>query len=88
MKEAETVKNGFVKQDCIIGDASVRCKLVLWEENVDSLEEDISYKLSGLVVCTNNGKNICLYQEIAALILKLLVILVLRRKRKKRKKGR
>ena len=53
VKESETVKNGFVKQDCIVADASASCKLVLWG---DSLEEDISYKLSGLIMRTYNGK--------------------------------
>ena len=55
-KEVETVKNGFVKRVCIVADASARCKLVLWEENVDSLEEGVSYKFSGLTVRTYSGK--------------------------------
>ena len=56
VKESETVRNALVKQDCIVADASASCKLVLWEEHINCFEEGVSYKLSGLIVRTYNGK--------------------------------
>ena len=43
-------------QDCLVADASASCKLVLWEENINCLEEGVSYKLYGQIVRTHNGK--------------------------------
>ena len=57
VKESETVRNALVKQDCIVADASQAVSLyILWEENINCLEEGVSYKLSGLIVRTYNGK--------------------------------
>ena len=41
----------FQKQDVVIGDETGSCRLVLWEEDVGSLEEGKSYNLLDVVVC-------------------------------------
>ena len=40
----------FQKQDVVIGDKTGSCRLVLWEEDVGSLEEGKSYNLLDVVV--------------------------------------
>ena len=55
-EEATEVKKGLIKQDYWIADASACCKIVTWEDNVGLLVVGESYKLSGLVVRTFNGK--------------------------------
>ena len=40
----------FQKQDAVIGDETGLCRLVLWEEDVGSLEEGKSYNLLDVVV--------------------------------------
>lgn len=56
VNDPEEVKRGLTKQECVIGDATGRCKVILWEDNVDLLVEGASYKMSGLMVRVYRGK--------------------------------
>ena len=51
MKVSSEEQN-FEKQECIIADASVTSKIVLWNNNVHKFEVHSSYELHGLQVCT------------------------------------
>lgn len=49
------VAGGLHKQDCVIGDATGTAKLTLWESEVNTVEEGLSYRLSGVVVREYRG---------------------------------
>ena len=43
------------KQDCYVGDSSGCLKVVLWEDDVGSMETGMSYKVEGAVVKSFDG---------------------------------
>ena len=45
----------LLKQDCVIGDKFARCRVVLWEKDVGSLELGKSYKLTKVRVRKYGG---------------------------------
>ena len=55
IKEEEEVKNGLIKQDCIIGDTTGTSKVVLWGDNVGVLAEELCYRLSGVAIRSFKG---------------------------------
>lgn len=55
-KDAVEVKKGLKKQDVVIGDGSGSAKLTLWEQDIGSLKERKSYKLSGMIVKMYNDR--------------------------------
>ena len=46
----------LTKQDCIVGDDTESIRIVLWERDVGSLEEDRSYKMRDVVVRMYRGE--------------------------------
>jgi len=55
-QEPVSVKNGLVKQEYIVGDATGSCKVVAWEENVGTLEVGYCYRLIGAMVRIFKGE--------------------------------
>ena len=59
VKDVQTVKKNeekeLVKQDVLIGDETKSCRLVLWQEDVISVEEGKCYKFAGLGVQQFSG---------------------------------
>ena len=53
--ESEIVLTGKKKQDVIVGNSSATGKVTLWENNIDSLQEQASYTLENFVVCEYNN---------------------------------
>ena len=51
------VPGGKRKQDVVIGDSSGTIKLTVWEDEIDRMEEENCYKVSGMVVREFKGKN-------------------------------
>ena len=56
-KVTNTQNKELRKQECMVGDASSSCRVVLWEDDVGSLVEDKSYGLNDATVRSYNGIN-------------------------------
>lgn len=50
------VNGGKHKQDIVIGDSTGKAKLTLWESEIDTLQENMSYRLNGMIVREFKGK--------------------------------
>ena len=48
---------GLSKQDYIVGDSTGTAALTLWEDNIGQIDVGMSYRLSGVIVRSFNGKN-------------------------------
>ena len=53
----------IMKQDCVIGDATAACRLVLWEGRIGALEQDSTYKFSELLVLSYNSKYVSIAEQ-------------------------
>ena len=56
MERPIEVPGGKQKQDITIGDSSGTLKFTVWQEEIDTMEEDVSYRISGVVVREFKGK--------------------------------
>ena len=56
VNEPMEVSGGKKKQDMTISDSTGNIRLTVWEEHINKLEEDTSYRLSGLTVRTFKGQ--------------------------------
>ena len=56
-KEVMEIHPGLSKQDCIVGDSTGTTTLTLWEDNIGQIDVGMSYRLSGVIVRSFNGKN-------------------------------
>ncbi len=58
MDEIKSVKGDggvFKKQECVLADKSQACRLVLWENLINTVEDGKSYKMSSVSVKSYNG---------------------------------
>ena len=51
------------KQDIIVADATGGIKLTVWNNDINLLEDDESYNLQNIQICTFNNKIFCLQPE-------------------------
>ena len=56
VKISDEVKGGKKKQDVVVKDVTGVCRFTLWEEEVDKVEKEKSYKLGGMVVREFNNR--------------------------------
>ena len=61
--DVQTVSTGKIKQDVIIADDTGSCVLTLWEDNIDKLEEQVSYQLNRFQVHRFQGKSEIIYPQ-------------------------
>ena len=55
-KQPVSVSGGLTKQDIVLADATGIATLTLWETDVDSVTDDLSYKFSNIVVREYQGR--------------------------------
>ena len=55
LHEQTEVKPGLYKQDIVISDATGSARLTVWQDQINILEQDKSYKLDNLTVRSYNG---------------------------------
>lgn len=55
-EEPVTVKNGLVKQEYVVADATGSCKVVTWEKDIGCMEMETCYELIGLMTRVFKGE--------------------------------
>lgn len=61
IKQPVPVSGGLTKQDVILADTTGLATLTLWETDMDSVTDDLSYKFSNIAVISIKVVNICHY---------------------------
>ena len=56
VKNEEKMKNGLIKQECVVSDSTGTARITAWEDNVDLFVENNSYSLTGVTVRSFKGK--------------------------------
>ena len=44
------VSGGKKKQDLVVADATGHCRVTIWEEEIGKVEEDVCYRMQGMMV--------------------------------------
>ena len=57
VKNEEKMKNGLIKQECVVSDSTGTARITAWEDNVDLFVENNSYSLTGVTVRSFKGKS-------------------------------
>ena len=56
VEEPTEVSGGKKKQDVLVGDSTATARFTVWEGEIGMMDEDVSYRLSGMMVSEFRGK--------------------------------